>query len=452
MKTQPTPPPMPDCDPQPPPPLAGAPTHPRIFIGLAETAGYYHGLWQGLRSHGVRCSYACLTEHPFGYGCDEQVPYVQAIRAARRARQQPGFLGLRRLAASTREKLLRWRLLRWAARHHDVFIFGYKSTFFKSFGDLAWLRRRGKRVVCIFMGSDSRPPYMDGSCLRQEHNVSPAECISLTRRQQQELATIEAHSDLIVANPYSAQLHRREFLSFFALGFPVIGSGNPVAGTPPDSGRAMRILHCPSHPESKGTERIRAAIAQLRAKGLALDYTEIINQPNRVVQDALRQCDLVVDQVFSDTPMAGLAAEAAGWGKPAVVGSYAAELFAREIPREFRPPSEVCHPDRIAEAIQTLVVDHEYRIKLGHRAREFVTTVWNHQAVAQRMIEVLTTECPEAWKCDPKKTTYLHGYGMSEARVRQQVAALLKLGGTSSLQLQDKPQLESLMVQFAAGS
>lgn len=427
-------------------------SRPRLFLGLSETAGFYHGLWSGFRSLGVECSYACLSEHPFGYECDESLPYVQSIRAARRARGRPGLLGLGRLAASAREKLLRWRLLHWAAERHDVFVFGYKSTFFKSFGDLAWLRRRGKRVVCVFHGSDSRPPYLDGSWLRAEHAISPAECARLTLRQQSELATIEENSDVVVANPFSAQLHRREFVSFLSIGLPTISRLDAVAAAPPEPDRAVRILHCPSHPESKGTDRIRSAIAQLREKGLGVEYVEIVKQPNRVVQEALRHCDLVVDQVFSDTPMAGLAAEAASWGKPTVVGSYAEELFRREIPPECRPPTEVCHPDRLLDALVTLVGNHQYRIDLGRRALEFVSMVWNPRAVAQRFLAMVAGDIPPAWRFDPQRLTYLHGYGMTEARVRRSLADLLAVGGTDGLGLRDKPKLEKLMVEFAGGA
>lgn len=431
----------------------GSASLPRVFIGLAEIAGYYHGLRQGLRELGVPVTYACLEEHPFKYDDQtELLPLVAAIRHARLARRQSGPLKLGKLLASSHEKILRRRLLHWAAEHHDVFIFGYKRTFSKSFADLAWLRRRGKKVVCIFHGSDSRPPYLDGSLLRAEDNISIEECIRLSRRQELEVREIEAHADRVVVNPYSAHFHRRNFVSFFALGLPCLVAPQPDAPPPFETETAVRILHCPSHPESKGTPTIRAIMSELKTRGLTVEYSEIINQPHAIVQEALRRCDFVVDQLYSDTPMAGLAAEAAAWGKPTVVGSYAAKLFAKDILPEFLPPSAACHPDEVPATVELLVRDPAYRQALGNRAREFIARQWNHRSVAGRLRQLIERDPPASWTGEPQMIRYLHGYGMPEEKLRRQVCALLKHGGPASLRLEDKPHLEKLMVSFAQQS
>ena len=423
---------------------------PRVFIGLSEIAGYYHGLRLGFRELGVPVTYACLEEHPFKYeGSADTLPIVTAIRNARSARKRPGPLKLRKLLASTQEKILRRRLLHWAAERHDVFIFGYKRTFSKTFADLAWLRRRGKKVVCIFHGSDSRPPYLDGSLLRTESNISVEACARLSHQQALEVRAIEANADLVVVNPYSAHFHQKNFVSFFALGIPCVFTPQPDAI---GSHSGVRILHCPSHPESKGTATIRTVMSELKTRGLPIEYSEILNQPNAVVQEALRQCDFVVDQLYSDTPMAGLAAEAAAWGKPTVVGSYAANLFAIDIPSEFLPPSAACHPDELTVTVERLVIDSAYRQELGRRAREFIASQWNHRSVARRLCQLIERDPPSTWTNDPQEIRYLHGYGMPEERVRRQLRAMVEHGGSTSLHLEDKPKLEKLMVSFARQS
>jgi hypothetical protein len=423
---------------------------PRVFIGLSEIAGYYHGLRQGFRELGVPVTYACLEDHPFKYdNSDNILPIVTAIRHARSARKRPGPLKLRKLLASGYEKILRRRLLHWAAERHDVFIFGYRRTFSKTFADLAWLRRRGKKVVCIFHGSDSRPPYLDGSLLRTESNISVEACTRLSHQQALEVHAIEANADLVVVNPYSAHFHRKNFVSFFALGVPCLFGSQPDAPSSVGSHSGVRVLHCPSHPESKGTAIIRTLMSELKTRGLPVEYSEILNQPNSVVQEALRQCDFVVDQLYSDTPMAGLAAEAAAWGKPTVVGSYAANLFASDIPPEFLPPSAACHPEELAATVERLVKNPAYRRELGKCAQEFIMHQWNHRSVAGRLCQLIERDPPATWTSDPQEVRYLHGYGMSEERVRRQIHLMVEQGGVASLHLEDKPNLEKLMVSFA---
>lgn len=263
--------------------LTGKDRSPRVFMASGEIAGYYHGLRQGFRELGIPATYACLEEHAFRYDDDtDPLPLVAAIRRARLARRQPGPLKLRKFLASGREKVLRRRLLHWAAERHDVFIFGYKRTFSKTFSDLAWLRRRGKKVICIFHGSDSRPPYLDGSWLRTENNLSVERCIRLSRQQELEVHTIEAHADLVVVNPYSAHFHRKRFVSFFALGLPCLLAPQHDALPPVATDGVVRILHCPSHPESKGTATIRAITSELKTRGLPVEYQRLSTSPMRL--------------------------------------------------------------------------------------------------------------------------------------------------------------------------
>lgn len=150
--------------------------------------------------------------------------------------------------------------------------------------------------------------------------------------------------------------------------------------------------------------------------------------------------------------MAGLAAEAAAWGKPTVVGSYAAKLFATDIPPEFLPPSAACLPDDLAATVELLVRNSAYRQALGNRAREFIARQWNHRSVAGRLSQLIEREPPPAWTGDPQTIQYLYGYGMPEEKLRRQVRALVEEGGMASLCLKDKPYLEKLMVSFARQS
>jgi hypothetical protein len=58
------------------------------------------------------------------------------------------------------------------------------------------------------------------------------------------------------------------------------------------------------HPVLKGTASIRAMVERLSARGLAVELVTIEGRPNAEVMRAMRDSDLVVDQLYSDTPMA----------------------------------------------------------------------------------------------------------------------------------------------------
>ena len=53
-----------------------------------------------------------------------------------------------------------------------------------------------------------------------------------------------------------------------------------------------------------------------------IEFVEITNRPNSEVIAKLQQCDLVIDQLYSDSTMTGIAYEAAELAKPTIVSGY----------------------------------------------------------------------------------------------------------------------------------
>ena len=176
----------------------------------------------------------------------------------------------------------------------------------------------------------------------------------------------------------------------------------------------ITILHSPSDPIAKGSDRIRAAIFELVQRGYSINFVEISGKPHAEVIKELRECDFVVDQVYSDTPMAGFVTEAAWFGKPAVVGGYYKEYILNDYPLEHIPPSLYCHPDEITSAIERLIVDEEYRLELGRLAQGFVRTKWTSGLIARRYLQIIEGDAPEEFMFDPGRIHYVQGSGMPE--------------------------------------
>ena len=60
-----------------------------------------------------------------------------------------------------------------------------------------------------------------------------------------------------------------------------------------------RIVHAPSSPANKGTPLLRAAVEDLRSKGYAFDYKELIDMPHSEVIDAMASSHIVMNQFYS---------------------------------------------------------------------------------------------------------------------------------------------------------
>src|SRR5438105_792697 len=283
----------------------------RVMLGLVEIGGYYTALEQGLRELGVEADLVTLNRHRFAYDGAAPQPRVAEVLVApaRRLRERiGGSRGARRAALRCAELPLRAvsqvALMTWALWRYDVFVVGFNASFLRTH-DLWLLRMLRKRIIAVYHGSDSRAPYLDGFLARGADGRTLAR---LTRRVRARVRRMERYADIIVSAPLSTHLHHRPVVVFQKLGIP---AREIRPAPPPPSNREVVVVHAPSHPEGKGTDRIRAMIAALRNEGVPVRLHEIQGRPNAEVLAAIASADMVVDQLYADTHLASLATEAA---------------------------------------------------------------------------------------------------------------------------------------------
>ena len=319
------------------------------------------------------------------------------------------------------------------------------DTSFLRHRELPLLKLFRRRVIYIFCGSDDRPTYLDGGLMERDASIDA--CIASVRAKKRMLRRIERYADVVITNPSHGLLHERPFVSFPIVGIPRVVAAEPAPPRP--SGR-LKIIHAPSHPVAKGTAIVRATLDRLRQIGYDFDYEIVQGVSNQELRERLRTCDFVVDQVWGDTPMDGLVADAALFGKPAVIGGYGWEEFRRLLRDDTLPPSERCDPEELERAIVRLLTDADHRRSLGAEARRFVVERWQAATVAQRLIDLLEGSAPAEWMHDPAELRYVLGWGQPAERSRGLIRAVVDRGGTAALGLSDKPEAEQAVLAQAA--
>lgn len=429
----------------------------RVFIGLTEVAGYLGGLRQGFEDLGVPTLYFDGSAHPFGYArpdvlgrAGRVVDRIRARRDAERRFVQHTFWNVAASLARVARAVLKLGLLSRALLTCDAFIFAGGETFFRRL-DPVLLRVLRKRVIVVFLGSDHRPPYLNGRWVRSMPERDLPSHLEEIRFVRDRVRTAERFADAIVASGASAQFHTRPFAQFIAVGIPASLPPTEV-GDPCRrlfTGSGVRVLHSPSDPISKGTDMIRAAVRALGDLGYAIDYVELVRRPHADVLAALRECDLVVDEVYSDAPMAMFSAEAAFFDKPALVTGYYADAAGSELRADIIPPSLFCLPHELQNGLHRLIADEGYREDLGRRAGAYVRTRWDPAQVARRYLRIIERDVPADWMVDPLACRYLHGWGMPDGLRRQVLRAIVSQAGPEALCLTDRPDLERLLVEAA---
>ena len=428
---------------------------PRVFIGLTEVAGYFRSLEAGLREAGIKADFRDLSANPLGYGAGASpgrgkgtvrlLSLAQAPHGSPRGRLWAALLAANRLVRAGRSLVM----LPFAIARYDVFILAGGGMFLDG-RELRVLRRLGKVVIVVFTGSDHRPPYINGIWVRDAEQSGYGTIARDARRIRNRVRRVERWATAVVALPSSAQFHVRPFIDFLAVGIPF--RAPPEWDGPPrrSDNPSVRILHCPTSPASKGSFEIRATISRLRGAGLPIEYEEITGRPHREVLAALAACDFVVDELYSDTPMARFATEAAWCGRPAVVGGYYALEAAARL-GEARPPTLFVLPEDAGEAIERLCRDAGLREDLGARAAAFVRDHWSPAAVAARYLVIIQGTVPTGWMVSPP-TSYVHGWGLDETLLARSIAQFVREFGPAVLSLDDSPQVRDAVLSLRDAS
>ncbi len=427
---------------------------PVILIGVQDTCNIFAALCSGFRAIGCDAYFVNLggvslkrdsTELPV-------IPrfYHSAYKRFSATRTLSRLNPLRYW--TTGRMLMAYALfLGWIVARVDAAIFKSGESFSDRGWDMRLLRKLGRRIIIYYVGSDSRPPYLAG--------VSPdtVDLETLYKRvieTRKALRRAEMRADVVVVNPLSAQFHQKPIcidqvinnsLDPERIARAQFAASDTARET---SIRPLRIVHAPSSAALKGTDRIRAAVANLAQKGYRVEYIELSGRPNDEVLATLAGCDIAIDQLYSDCYGGMFAHEACALGKPVIVCGYGATELARIVPKWARLPSVFGHPDELEVMLERLVSDHEYRRETAEQMRRYAPTM-GAAAVAARFLDVIENRAPKEWYFDPASISYVEGVAGPAENVATIVRRFVDRFGPSALGLDDKPALRDRLLTFA---
>lgn len=420
----------------------------KIFIGPVEICGIAKALEAGFTHLGHKAIVALSSPHIFNYGNNQTTSRLHKLWGKLgQLRYQPANQQfVKKLFFYAAHSVVSWVVLLNALFRFDAFLFLFSQTITNTKAELWLLRAFNKKIVFIYVGSDARPLYMDGGECLPIDSLDIAQLVKKVVAQQNRLRYQERMANYIVNSPSCAHFSTKPYINWFCMGVPKVVNSEELSMP---QQQAVRILHSPSNAKIKGTAVIKAAITNLQKKGHEIEFILLENMSNAQVLQELARCDFVVDQLYSDTPMAVLATEAAHFAKASVVGGYFSQYVSNTIPTEAIPPSLYVMPDTIEAAIEKMILQPEFRKALGLRAQQFVRSAWNYQAVAARYLRLLNDDVPQAWYLNPQDTDYLYGCGLSAEDSATVVAGLTEFGRDALLLVDDKPLLKQQLLQRA---
>lgn len=417
----------------------------KVFIGLREVAGYFSNLKAGFDEIGIKATFLNLGGSRFNYSIEKNPKWVSVLN----------YIGIKVGSKFDKNFILRFIWLTIfqnifsviaffiALFSYNVFIMSANSTFFY-FIELPILKLFKKKIIYVFLGTDSRPFYLNGYVY--DGSKKPNLLILLSKIQKKVIKRIEKYADVIVNHPPQAYYHEKPFVSSLYIGIPYKEKKEKPEKDPKNSNN-IKIIHIPSKSGPKGSIKFREIINKLKKK-YAIDYFEISGIPNDEVINIISGANIAIDEFYSDTPMAVFATECAFQAVPVVVGSYYATSIYNDYPKTIIPPSMFVMPEDIEKAIEKLIVDKEYRVEFGKKAFDFVTENWSAKIVAEKYMKLINNDFPDEWLFDPNKIEYVYGCGLSKKQLISNIKSFCAKKGVKSLCLKDKPHLEKKFLEM----
>lgn len=414
----------------------------RIFMGITETSGYYGRLYKGLRELGVDCFFAQLIHNPHNYtysmSCDNWM-----TKLCRK------YYGKHQMIY----KILKALVFLWALFRYDTFVITNYNGFWNNINvEFKLLNLLKKKRVMLYLGTFTRLPYADGFGVREKNNYSRrktnvAAFVELVARKKKQVEETEDNTDIRFNLPAQAQLCRKKFISLSYLGIPIDIEDTCEKTDGGKVGKGVRILHAPSNWGCKGTDEFRKCICEMKKK-YDIEYIEISGVPNRQVLEEIKKCDFILDELYSDTPLATFASEAAYYGKPAIVCGYFAEYYKKFYPNGSCPPTMYVTPEKLYEAVEKMICDEQLRKRLGMEAQAFVRKYMNSKAVAKRFYKAINGDIASEWIIDPLEMGYLEGCGVDREVQKQIITEMYIKCGIGKMGTAHNPLLTKRIMEL----
>lgn len=409
----------------------------KIFIGFSEVAGYNSNLQKGFNALGIENDLITFGTHKFKYENDLNRSYIQRYIqyiASKYIGKNIFFMFLH-----TINKIV---IFIFALFKYDVFIFSHHGSFL-NFYDLPILKFFKKKIIYKFFGSDIRAPYINGGYFYGDELCHDT-IENMTKNIYLKNKKVIKYADYIINNPAASHLLPREQINTFSIGFPMeINLNNEFI----KEANVITILHAPSLKKQKGSDVIKLIIDELKKEGYNIQFIEIFNMPNSEVIKKLQICDFIIDEIFSDSPMAAFCTEAAYCGKPAIIGGYY-DNMKEEFGVNELPPSLYVNPLNIKDAVIKLIEDKDFRISLGEKAHKFVLKHNSPINVAKRYLKLINNEPEVNWIFNPNKISYIYGWGTSKNRLKEFLRDYVEDKGESALYLNHNPKLKQRFLDF----
>lgn len=350
----------------------------KVLIGTNNIAGLINQYKSGFESQGHQVTTAVVNDinkfYSFNFDYDLTKLYFENL-----FKEINKWHLHRRIIRKFRFEINYYRYKRFVKKlidDHDLILILWQP-FLRSCYDLKYARKRNKKIISLFVGSDVR--YYDA--FSQEFNVnnwSFPEVFKATniKNYLSYIRNCEKFADLIYSVPDQSGIQLRPYyhlqipLDLNKFSFCIPKNEIPI------------LVHAPSQPFLKGTDIIEETLNQLRNEGLKFEYIRVKDLSNDELIRILSKADILVDEIVFHGPGI-LSFEAM------LSGCAVATKFLETSPKTFNPPVCNINSENIYEKLKELISNKEQIIRLAEEGRKYAIQNNSHISIVKNLLKDL---------------------------------------------------------------
>ena len=331
----------------------------RIFIGLAEVAGFGAMYKKGLKKLGHKVSFIISKPDLVNrnYPCDK-------------------CLDLQKYPSLIRLTILTFELLK-NIFSNDYFIFLYGKSFWPGNYDLPIIKLFNKKIMAIFLGCEIRQRE---EILKLNRLYCPCsdcknECDHKTKQHIAKM--FEKYADIIICQPENAQLLTKHYEYAWV---PIdTEEWKPLKSIETNG---FKITHAPSSAQKKGTTYIQEAIERLKSEGYEFNFFLAQKLEHSELKKHLLESDLIIDQLMIGWH-GKLSVECMSIEKPVI-------CWLDESLTQFTPdiPIISANPETIYEKLKHILDNKDELKEIGLKGRDYVKKHHDYIDICENIIKL----------------------------------------------------------------
>ena len=358
----------------------------KVLVAKYEVSGYFSAIAAALSSRQIQTSSLFIRDHPYYEPLNSKYLIFKLLKWSNSRREKLTRSQIvQKIMAIIIDEIIKCIVVIKSAVHFDKIIFSYGEDISGRIYEPLIYKIFKTEIIFIFLGSDIRPPSISNKFKNLKTDEDKEKFFQEEIRISKIMKKLKRHNAVILSYPAYSQYLKRQYYDIFSFGVPIVASKNLM-----ERNNRISICHIPSNKAVKGTSEIEKIFADLKCEFKdKVEISTFENISNDEVRSVLSKHDMIITELWSDTPCPFIAIEACAEGCIPIVAGNFSEQFEKIYEGNYLPPYPYVTANNIKGAVRELIINQRLRNELSSSCKSYYINNHTVERFASKFEEFL---------------------------------------------------------------